>query len=196
MLEKNVEVEKIMSSDLTNQDKYAALIALNLTIHEISNGPKTRTLFKNEKNIDMEDYDIRNVLGDDHCLYHAILQSTMSIGRDPGNDMGDNPKQLRDALVRDMEANKFSEICKNIPEELYEQLKTRIKNNEWGGELEIMLISAKYDLPITVVNANTSTIINFVPIAPKGIVLLWVNGNHYMWLQPKSHKNIEDIEVC
>ena len=143
----------------------------------------------------------------------------MEKGIEPGKSIGDNPRVLREILfnslnnhqaLHEKHGNILHQIqngscakIQNLPGDILKELSNRIKigmysesvdQTGWGGDLELQLINCLFNLRITVVNQATSKISNFQTIVSNGITLLWVNQNHYKWLE-KKHSNLVPIDT-
>ena len=73
--EKNVD--NIINSNWSAKDKYAALIALQLMPESISSEPKVKKFLDMGNNVNLNDFEIRDVRGDGNCIYRSVLQASM-----------------------------------------------------------------------------------------------------------------------
>lgn len=175
---RETQIDRILNSTMSAKDKYAALIAIGVdyTLHDVSTSGNS---------IDLRDYKEQPARPDGSCMYHSVLAATRRKRIEPGNTIS-NPRMLRNVLYNNFDA--IVEQCdlRVIGTELLKQLKRRINDdNGWGGALEMKMIECLYRINISVVQHDTGRILNFVDVNrndDSGIILVYVNRNHYNWL--------------
>ena len=156
-------------------------------------GNKTVKLFD-------RNYSIQDVKYDGDCMYHSILRATKEKGKEPGtlrNKKGEffTPKDLRKDLVE--KVPNYTEITAMYGEilpEILNGIKAGINDprnpNNWGTDSTIQFVNRIYDLDIQVVNKSNFQLMSAGnPVTDDTILLLWVNGAHYMWLKEEKEDN-------
>ena len=153
-----------------------------------------------ENTINMNNYTIMNTLADGDCMYHAVLLAGMEAKLPWAEEVGDNPKSLRQILIDALDGTvpvgspPIQEFINFVGEGMIPEMRQRITRGlgsgpmpptAWGQSPELQLISFLYSVPITVVNQRSHRIMNFQPVEAGGIVLYWL-GNHYEWLRPNT----------
>ena len=176
------QVKAILENgDMSPETKYAALIAIGYDPGLKEDTGITKQL--GGASINLNQYDTKEVAGDGNCMYHSIIAATKHIGVAPGNEKEMTPTKLRQELINGMgDCTDLINQIDEINDEILNDLKKRIIDNEWGGSLEARFIQCLYSVPITIVDKNTGQITNFVDIDNGGIVLIYANRNHYNWL--------------
>ena len=143
----------------------------------------------------------KKVPSNGHCLYIAVLEASKNKGLNPGNTL-ENVDALRGNILEEMNKEKATEIKELLSEmnEL-EMVKKRISEgigkrtvgkDLWAGQQEIQIMKAIYDLNITLYRKDDALSGKFEPVYgtdevnEKGIILTYINGNHYEWAEPRD----------
>jgi hypothetical protein len=156
-------------------------------------GNKTVKLFD-------RNYSIQDVKYDGDCMYHSILRATKEKGKEPGtlrNKKGEyfTPKDLRKDLVEKVpNYTEITDMYGEILPEILNGIKAGINDprnpNNWGTDSTIQFVNRIYDLDIQVVNKSNFQLMSAGnPVTDDTILLLWVNGAHYMWLKEEKEDN-------
>lgn len=139
---------------------------------------------------------------DGKCLYHSILMASKDAGIEPGSTiLSDKEKSdiydvmtLKESLLDYLLSHNLKQDIKSI----YFDTETETELNEiglevyyglfyshiWGGDAEINLTAALYNITIITYSVYDR---KFLGLSPKGnggtIYLIWY-GSHYDWLKP------------
>ena len=114
----------------------------------------------------------------------GILIGFLKTGPSPSKNSTPKPKA---SGIVNMSENKIGEIF-DLGPDVIKNLKDRIDEEEWGGDLEIQLISQLYGYNITILRwvGDRYVVSNTEDMSDNGLTLIWVNRNHYRYLKPST----------
>lgn len=153
-------------------------------------------------------YSIQDVNYDGDCMYHSILRATREQGKEPGilrNKKGEywTPKDLRQYLVENI--SNYSDIKEHYGDMLptiINEIKGGITNpsysRNWGSQPIVEFVNRIFGVDIQIVDKSTWKIISAGgSVTDETILLLWINGQHYMWLkkEQENHEHSTHIPI-
>jgi len=142
-------------------------------------------------------YSIQDVDYDGDCMYHSILRATRANDKEPGTMRDEKgaywtPKVLRKYLAENVYnysdiTEQYGDMLKEIVGEIKNGIKDPGNPRNWGSEPVVQIVNRIFDIDIQIVDKSTWKLMwGSGEVTDDTILLLWVNGAHYMWLKEEN----------